>query len=678
MPDTDSKINFPSRIFTIILLLLILFCKPGFTQTNEDAVKLGDKYFDEGDYYTASQYYKQVMKKNPSFLGLIYKYAEASRLYFYYSDAEQWYEYIYKNDHRNNFPLSSFWLAMMKKNNGKYVEAKEYFQAFYKKNQKKDDYYSRTAFHEMEACDFALKILKDTLPVEIVHLDSNINTVNTEFGAYPIGDSLLLYSSLRKISDDKTIPQSSPTGIYSPGEFVTKIYQSEKKKDEWNKGKELDERINTIRNHNANMTFSSHLKKYYFTRCYDLKDIGMTCSIYVTEFKNGQWQKPVELNKEINQPGYTSTQPFVADIDSNKTVLFFVSNRPGGIGGLDIWYSAINENKYAPPVNLGDNINTIGNEITPYYDTKTKTLYFSSDWHKGLGGYDVFKSKDSLNNWTKPENMGFPINTSFNDLYFTLNKKDSNGYLTSNRPGSFYEKNITCCNDIFYFKWLKADSSKKKKEEVVELNIPIKKDTINPSETKIISPSLKPLSPITLYFSNDEPDPKTNSTITRENYLTNLNDYISMKNLYMNEYTEGLKDDEKISATKEIESFFDNHINPETSNLEEFTKNLLSHLQNGKTIKLLIQGYCSPLHTNGYNLNLSKRRIVSFENYLKEYNNGIFAGYFKNKKLKLTEEPFGEEKANSTVSDNLKDKRNSVYSPAAALERRIEIKIIDK
>jgi len=646
---------------------ILFLSQSAFSQAKDDYIKMGDQYFAEGDYYTAAQFYKKLMKKKNPDIHIVYKYAEASRLYFYYQDAEQWYEYVFKKDTKDKFPLSSFWLATMEKNNGKYDEAKMIFEKYFEKHKNDNDYYSKTASHEIEACDFAKKILHDTLPVDIIHLDSNINSVNSEFDAYQMNDSVLMYSSLRKISNDKQVADESPANIYSPGNFTSRIFESTKKNKTWSKGKELDITINEPESNNANITLIAGNKKIFFTRCYDSKNKGMICSIYTSELKNSKWQMPTELNKKINMPGYTSTQPFATALDSNKTILFFVSDRPGGIGGLDIWSSILEKNKYSEPVNLGTKINTIGNEISPFYDASTKTFYFSSDWQNGLGGYDIFKSKGLPDQLNDPENMGFPFNTSFNDLYFTMNKKDSNGYITSNRPGSFYEKALTCCNDIFYFKW-KKDTTKKPTIVFV--------DTVKHTVKKGISQSTEIYSPLSLYFPNDEPDPKSFDIHTRKNYLNILNDYISLKQEYISEYSKDMNAEKKLLAEKEAEDFFNKNVSLVEPKLHSFLQKVLSHLEQKDTLKLLIQGFCSPLNESEYNLNLSKRRIECFENFLKEYEKGIFAKFIKNKQLNFVEAPYGKEKANSKVSDNLNDKRNSVYSPAAGLERKIEISII--
>jgi outer membrane protein OmpA-like peptidoglycan-associated protein len=131
-------------------------------------------------------------------------------------------------------------------------------------------------------------------------------------------------------------------------------------------------------------------------------------------------------------------------------VLYWVSNRTNGEGGLDIWFSLIDKTgKYGNAQNCGRKINTAGNEGTPFYDPKTGTLYFSSEGQIGLGGYDIFKTRGSQKKWEAAANIGYPENSSVDDMYFTLDDNGYTGYLVSNRVGSISVKSKTCCDDIW-------------------------------------------------------------------------------------------------------------------------------------------------------------------------------------------------------------------------------------
>lgn len=252
-------------------------------------------------------------------------------------------------------------------------------------------------------------------------------------------------------------------------------------------------------------------------------------------------------------------------------------------------------------MNLGSNINTQGNEITPFYDFKTTTLYFSSDWHPGLGGYDVFSSKGGLNQWGSVINVGYPINSPANDLYFNVIEDDADaGYFTSNRQGSYFINGETCCNDIYYYEW------KEKPKQIALI------DTLF-IENHDISLKIKDLLPLTLYFHNDEPDPATTKTTTTKNYKTTLADYFALKEIYRQEYSQGLEGNEKIKAQQDIEVFFNDYIKKGFTDLELFAEWLKKDLDKGNNVKITIRGYTSPLPTAEYNMKLASRRISSLK-----------------------------------------------------------------
>ncbi|MDF1673429.1 MAG: DUF1573 domain-containing protein, partial [Vicingaceae bacterium] len=217
------------------------------------------------------------------------------------------------------------------------------------------------------------------------------------------------------------------------------------------------------------------------------------------------------------------------------------------------------------------------------------------------------------------------------------------------------KKGETCCNDIW------------------EYEIP---DT-----TEIIYTTLEELNrylPVQLYFHNDHPNPRTRDTLTELNYMNTYKSYTRLYNEYKREYSAGLKGEEKDDALLDIEDLFSEKIDKGASDLKLFTPLLVKELETGKTVTLTIKGFASPLSKSDYNVNLTLRRVSSLINYLSEYENGKLLPYINGTaengaKLAFIKVPFGEYQSVKTISDDLKDKRNSVYSPGAALERKIEI-----
>jgi hypothetical protein len=439
-------------------------------------------------------------------------------------------------------------------------------------------------------------------------------------------------------------------------DYFLKIYKAERVDTLWKVKNELDSVVNKAGTHNANSTFSPDGQRFYFSRC----DNNLKCFIYVTELKDGLWTQAKKLNDSINVPGYTSTQPFLTTVDSNQ-VLFFVSDRPGGMGKLDIWCSVFEKGDFSSPFNLGATINSIDDEISPWYDGKNKIIYFSSSWHYGLGGFDIFKSSYSNSQFNKPENLGYPLNTSVNDFYYTFNPETRTGFLTSNRKGSHFRKAETCCNDLWYYKTY---------------------DKVVPDTTPVVVVNtlseLMKFIPVKLYFQNDEPNPRSKDTLTTLNYLTSYREYKEMFDVYKENYSKGLSDEKKIAAEDSVSSFFENHIDKGVKDLELFTELLFKELEKGHKLDLLVKGNASSLAKSDYNVHLTLRRISSLENYFREYKDGVFVPYLIDSavnggSLKIIRIPMGEYKANEYLSDNLNDKKNSVYSISAAVHRNIEI-----
>ena len=188
---------------------------------------------------------------------------------------------------------------------------------------------------------------------------------------------------------------------------------------------------------------------------------------------------------------------------------------------------------------------------------------------------------------------------------------------------------------------------------------------------------MKLLVPLTLYFHNDEPDPKTKNIITTKNYETTYKDYKVLLPEYLKEYPKGQNGDEKQSSVSRVEDFFTDSVDAGMEDLKKFAELTEKVLLKGQTVKITMKGYCSPLASTDYNVNLAKRRISSLRNYFTEAKGGWFVKYINNAtpgegKIIFEDVEIGELVA-SRVSDDLKDKRNSVYSPFAAQERKIQI-----
>jgi len=637
----------------LFLFFFILILSPLSAQKTKQLIADGDKAFAENNFFSASIYYNQAINQDSSDIALQYKYAEASRLNFDFDVADRWYNKVYKKDPSGKlYPECVFWLATIKKNKGKYKDAKKMFDKYAKKNKKKkDSYYVKKAIQEVAACDYAQLITANPdKSISIIHLDSMVNSKVSEYAPVQL-DSVLYFSSLR---DSKNRDKKNNVNY-------NKIYTAVQDSIKWQKANELDTLFNKNGIHNANTAFNGDYTKVYITRCEQKNAQEFTCQIFSSDYKNGKWTTLKKLPSEINQSGTNNTQPAIGMLGDDE-VLFFASNRPGGEGGMDIWYSKISKDgSFQKPVNAGKKVNSIEDEITPFYCNPCNELFFSSTWHKGLGGFDIFKSEYKNNELLEPKNLGLPINSNYNDIYFTINSKKTQAFISSNRIGSYFEEKESCCNDIYMFK-------------IPQINEPPPKV----DSTKLFVTQMKLLVPLTLYFHNDEPDKKTLATTTKKSYKKAYEEYTAMREQYKKEYSKGASDKNYERAINDIDALFDDSVDAGMQDLEKFAQLLVKVLKNNEKVTITMQGFCSPLASTDYNVNLAKRRISSLRNYFMEYENGILVKYVNNPNkeegnITFIDEEVGELKARPNVSDDYYDTKNSVYSPAAAIERKIQI-----
>ncbi len=637
------------------LKILFLCCtvNSAIGQSNRMIQLQADAAMANKDWFGASQNYNRLFYRDSSDIGMQYNYAEASRLNFDIDLALRLYNKVALIDNGKKYPLTFFWIGQLLKNKGKYKDAKKWFTKFSKIKKKSTkfnfDYYIKRSQMEIEACDLAQLLINNPVGPKLEHLDTTINSKVSEYAAFE-KDSTLYFSSLKN-------PSKKDANDVS----FNKIYRSEMRKMKWQKVKELDTNINATYLHNANTCFSADYKQMIVSRCKAKNASEYTCELFLSNYVNNKWQPLERMPEPVNQKGVNTSQPSFGEV-KGKPVLFFASNRAGGEGGLDIWYSFKNaDGTYESPINAGKAVNTPDDEITPWYVNERHTLFFSSTYHKGLGGFDIFKSefiKDSV--FAEPQNAGYPINSSYNDIYYSVNKTRDRAYVSSNRVGSYFENKLNCCNDIYRF-------------NIEPLNLPP-----TPIDTMaLLTGQMKLLCPLTLYFHNDEPDPKTTRITTVKSYETTYNEYKVLVPQYMDEYPRGTQGEVKEKAANRVENFFADSVDAGMEDLRKFSNLLEKVLLKGETVKITMKGYCSPLASTDYNVNLAKRRISSLRNYFTETKSGWFVKYFNNQtpgegKIIFEDVEIGELPA-SKVSDDLKDKRNSVYNPSAASERKIQI-----
>lgn len=639
-----------SRLYLIFIVLFL-----GFTSTAQTELKkyleIAEEKYQKGDFIHALQYYEKAMALDSNTINTIWNYAQTLRAYKDYSKAAYYYGEVYDREGTKLYPPSLMYYGLMLKQTGRYDEALEVFKKA-KKVYRKDTkgFLYQKSRQEISSCLWAKNAVVDTSSMILEHLPPHINTPDAEF-AHRLYDNKLFYSSLRADSigsGEEVYATTYKTHLYTSKISSDTFGPSEKVKDLF--WKEYS---------SGNGSFSPDGRRFYFSLCED-NSYNYRCKIMVANFANDGFVNIDSLGPIINQPGANTTMPFSGQWDDDE-VLFFASNREGSRGGMDIWYSIVSGgNQYKEPKNLRS-ANSLDNELSPYWDNETKTLYFSSAWHDGFGGYDIFKIIYN-NGFQDLENIGYPYNSPANDLYYFKTSTKDSAFFSSNRLGVNYSKNPTCCSDIFM----------------------VRKPIAPPPPT--IAETLEDLNnrlPVTLYFHNDIPNPRSWDTTSNVNYIDSYYTYTKMIDTYKKEYAKGLRGEEAADAKDDIEDFFLEYVDQGVKDLELFRDLLYAELEKGRKFQLTVKGFASPLAKTDYNVNLTKRRIASLKNYLMEYDDGVFVPFFEGThesggKIRIVEIPFGEYTAASLTSDNPNDVQNSVYSRAAAIERKIEVQSVEE
>ncbi len=632
-----------------LILLFSTICFAGFSQNKlKKIISFADEQYEQGDYYYALEYYKKALEKDSNSLELMWKYAETEKAYKNYVEAQKYYAKVYAREQTKIYENSLLNLGMMQKQNGNYDQALKTFKLSVKKlAEKNNSWVLKKSKRMVESTKWAIENKNDN-PDSLVHLPLTVNSYDAEF-PHDFKDNKLIFSSLKADS------LNQQEEVYSKS-YRNKIYFSERDSLGEFKAFEINKDLLNEDNNYGNGSFSTDGSKFYYSTCND-NGFSYTCKIVVTSYIDGKFTILDTLGPNINQAGKNSTMPRIANIDG-VDFLFFCSNRRGGAGGLDIWMAeSIKGMEFKEPINIAA-VNSVENEISPWFDTKENKLYFSSTWHNGFGGQDVHYSNYIDGVFSSPINALEPINSPANDMYYF--KHNDTTYMASNRVGGFYAKNPTCCSDIY------ADYP------IIEVITEIEEDTV------IIEEKIIKILPITLYFRNDEPDASTMKTSTKQNYMNTYKMYVEKYPYYKTEVAKGLTQDISKPLVDELVDFFSNQVDKGASDLESFKTILLDELKTGSEVSIFIRGFASPVANTAYNVNLTKRRISSLVNYFKEVDNGIFNEFIEGNsedkgKLNFEYAPFGEYAADQTTSDDIVIQNESVFSKAAGIERKIEI-----
>lgn len=431
---------------------VLIFNFQTYAQSYNELLWFADSAFKSENYVTAAYYYKQIIdKKETGFENVAYSYevirsnrplkkdiietkdfsvsntenkyyveyqlAESFRLSYNYENAGKLYAIVAERN-TGDYPLARYWYANSLMKNGKYELALNEFENFKNKyNDKEADFYKK-AEQGILSCIYALENFKNpNKRIEVQNLDIRLIPQSSAFAALLMGnDSLLLFTAARKKTDKK-----------QGDVYQYDIMISSKTSKGWESPKGIGPPVNTELNEGV-AVLSPDKKKLYFTRW---NDATKEYAIYVSTDLNGQWLEPMKLNGNVNISGYKTMHPALS---ANGDTLYFASDRPGGFGKMDLWYCSIDQfGNTGHATNIGSQINTPDDDVAPFYHVPTQTLYFSSNGRIGMGSLDIYISEKIKNSWSEVKNIGYPINTSKDDIYYTVGNDELYAYLTSEK-----------------------------------------------------------------------------------------------------------------------------------------------------------------------------------------------------------------------------------------------------
>lgn len=404
--------------FTIYVLFLLIVsslysCKSAKLSDAEEKQRIGE-------YYEAAAIYRKVYTKTSpkkrDLRGYIaYRMAECNRLINNTAKATS----AYMNAIRYDYPDSTVYLRMgqMLQKTGRYPEAIKNYDIYMENNPS-----NLLAINGIQGCELAPGWKKNPTRYEVRRMDK-FNSRRGEFSPMLAGDKYdqLYFASSR--SKDKDAKVSAITGQNNNNLFLVK----QDEKGAWLAPVELEDEVNTEYDEGT-PSFSPDGNTMYYTYCAQDPEGPRTAEIYISTRSSAKWGKGTRatiVKDSVTALGHPSISP-------DGKYLYFVSDAVGGFGGKDIFRARVAGNDFGPMENLGEEINTPGDEMFPYVRDSV-TLYFASNGHPGMGGLDLFKAtQDSTGKWNV-ENLGAPINSMADDFGITFAGKEERGFFCSNR-----------------------------------------------------------------------------------------------------------------------------------------------------------------------------------------------------------------------------------------------------
>ncbi len=413
------------KMLKYLSVIILFFLWSGITLSAQNSSKIQQQFEKALSFYNLHEYenaiseIEKILKKNPDYVDAMLLLSDI------YGDSREVLKEIQTLENALRYTTNSLIYYRLGKANlrvGNYGPALDNFEKYL---QTKGINAERKAevLQNIVSCQFAIEALKNPVEFNPVRLPENINTeLNEYWPSVSISGEKIVFTRLIKL----------PSGLMHED-----FYISELDSIVWQKAQPISE-INTTENEGA-QSLSADGRLLFFTACNRPDGFG-SCDIYYSIFNGISWSLPKNAGNVVNSGGWDA-QPAIS---SDNRFLFFSSNRPGGFGNKDLWRAELVEIKedgnlkWNAPKNLGNVINTAGNEISPFIHPNNKNFYFASDFHPGMGGLDLFQCEISGNGtFSPPENLGYPINTFDDEQGLNISSNGLTAYFSSGRVPGF-------------------------------------------------------------------------------------------------------------------------------------------------------------------------------------------------------------------------------------------------
>jgi len=411
----------------IIVLLLTLgatsMIKAQSTELKKTINSADDK-FEFHDYYGAAKLYLEAYEQDSANTTVNFRLGVCKYEMKEYKNAER---YFIKSSSAVSLEIFRYKAAIAHAGK-KFKKAINYYNAYKIINGKKD-LTNEEVNYLISKSIYAQNVIKSPRNVSIINIGSNINSKHDEYVPLISADEeIMIYTSRN--------PKSTG-GLLDPnGRFFEDIYSSTNIGNVWQKPTQLRQGINTNTNDaSAGLSADGNLLFIFRTN----EDL-ISGDLYESRMGLDDWEDPVKMSSNINSSDIEAS----ASIVPNERILYFSSNREGGFGGKDIYkVERLPNGDWGKVQNLGPTINTANDEDAPFIHSDGKTLYFSSTGHQNMGGYDIFKTElNESDEWSNPENLGYPINSVTDDIFFVLAADGKSGYYSSSREGGYGGQDI--------------------------------------------------------------------------------------------------------------------------------------------------------------------------------------------------------------------------------------------